>query len=88
MSDVIVERRETRKGKKRIMKRQGRSPVQAVEDPELVGRSANGASDATIERLSIATEEQGAGEALTQTLGSLFVATITYMVIKIPSIRS
>ena len=36
-----------------FMKRQGRSPVQAVEDPELVGRSATGASDATTERLSI-----------------------------------
>ena len=36
-----------------VMKRQGRSPVQAVEDPELVGRSGTGASDATTERLSI-----------------------------------
>ncbi|MEM6671658.1 MAG: sigma-70 family RNA polymerase sigma factor [Planctomycetota bacterium] len=36
-----------------FMKRQGRSPVQAVEDPELVGRTETGASDATTERLSV-----------------------------------
>ncbi|MEM8712168.1 MAG: sigma-70 family RNA polymerase sigma factor, partial [Planctomycetota bacterium] len=36
-----------------VMKRRGRNPVTAVEDPELVGRSASGASDATQERLSI-----------------------------------
>ena len=36
-----------------FMKRQGRNPVQAVEDPEFVGRTATGASDATTERLSI-----------------------------------
>ena len=36
-----------------FMKRQGRSPVQAVEDPEVVGRTGTGASDATTERLSI-----------------------------------
>ena len=35
------------------MKRRGRSPVTAVEDPELVTRSGTGATDATQERLSI-----------------------------------
>lgn len=35
------------------MKRKGRSPVQAVEDPELSGRSGHGATDATTERLTI-----------------------------------
>ncbi|QDU72469.1 UUP1 family membrane protein [Mucisphaera calidilacus] len=35
----------------------------------------------TIERLSIAAEEEGVGEALTQTVGSLFVASITYLVL-------
>ncbi|QDV05082.1 ECF RNA polymerase sigma-E factor [Planctomycetes bacterium Poly30] len=36
-----------------VMKRRGRNPVTAVEDPELVGRTGTGASDATQERLSI-----------------------------------
>ena len=36
-----------------FMKRKGRSPVHAVEDPEIVGRSETGASDATTQRLSI-----------------------------------
>lgn len=36
-----------------FMKRQGRSPVQAVEDPEMVVRSGNGAEDATTKRLSV-----------------------------------
>jgi len=36
------------------MKRRGRSPVQAVEDPEVVtGRSEHGASDATAQRLQV-----------------------------------
>ncbi len=36
-----------------VMKRHGRNPVSTVEDPEVVGRSGHGASDATAERLSI-----------------------------------
>lgn len=41
-----------------VMKRQGRSPVHAVEDPELVVRSGTGASDATAERLTIRPDAQ------------------------------
>lgn len=36
-----------------VMKRRGRNPVTAVEDPELIGRTGTGASDATQQRLSI-----------------------------------
>ena len=36
-----------------VMKRHGRSPVTAVEDPELVQRSGTGAEDATSSRLQV-----------------------------------